>query len=249
MNFYVIKDIPWKFYFCSRQFSEFVMQNTRLDSQCFPADTHRPGEHFPFTQHLPRSSSSSPLSCLHECLPELFFHVTVACFINSLPLPRCWWIISPKNTLQRLRGEDGTRKSGPVVIYRESARPILTFHQPRLWLHRRRRFSQLFLDKWSVPYVIERRSIASMGRVGLIMCSLQSHSDWFSFLCRRHQSRAPSSKPRRTLIDGTDSKIWCFGARQTKLNFDSIGSLHIQSDRLLSAWQWSGKCCKQEFRH
>lgn len=85
-------------FICARQFSEFVMQNTRLDSQCFPADTHRPGKHFPFTQHFSRSSSS-PLSCLHECLPELFFHVTVARFINSLPLPRCRWIISPKNTL------------------------------------------------------------------------------------------------------------------------------------------------------
>lgn len=80
-------------FICARQFSEFVMQNTWLTigsywhtSPCksiFPA--------------LPKSSSS-----LHVCLPELFFHVTVARFINSLRLLCCWWIMSRPNTLQKL---------------------------------------------------------------------------------------------------------------------------------------------------
>lgn len=95
-------------FICARQFSEFVMQNTWLTMLSYwhtsPWKIILPA--------LPRSSSSLSL---HVCLPELFFHVTVARFINSLPLLRCWWIICRPNTLQSCwtwhESAERTRKS------------------------------------------------------------------------------------------------------------------------------------------
>lgn len=204
------------------------MQNTRLDSQCFPADTHRPGKHFPFTQHFPGLLLPPPLSCLHECLPELFFHVTVARFINSLPLPRCWWIISPKNTLQKLRGEDRARKSGRSWFIVKSARPILTFHQLRLWLHRRRSFLSIFSGQMVGPV----RDWKALDRL--------DGTSWLDYVQFAISFRlififVPSSSKPFAVKQAASHADWrhrrCFRARRTKLNsrFDWIPSHSVGS--------------------
>lgn len=171
---------------------------------------------------LPALLVSSSSSCLHECLPELFFHVTVACFINSLPLLRCWWIITRPSTLRRLRGEERTRKN-------EAGRDLSRNQLASSWHFIKLRVvtssEKLFLGQMVGP-VRERHLIASMGRIRFIMCSLQSHFDWFSFFCRRHQASRVEHRLTAVIQRPEDEM---FGTRQTKLNSDSIGSPHIQS--------------------
>lgn len=204
------------------------MQNTRLDSQCFPADTHRPGKHFPFTQHFPGLLLPPPLSCLHECLPELFFHVTVARFINSLPLPRCWWIISPKNTLQKLRGEDRARKSGPVVIYREISAPHLDISSAPVVTSSEAKLSLNFLGQMVAPV----RDWKALDRF--------DGTSWLDYVQFAISFRlififVPSSSKPFAVRQAASHADWrhrrCFRARRTKLNsrFDWIPSHSVGS--------------------